>query len=221
MSKDKRENQGTTKNGAIVYSGPKMYMYNWDVITRFITRQLSNNCPNAAILFGAVPSASPLKPIRVLASGIEAKERENVETYNGIEDVIEEDVITIKNQSILNSWLFTEEELAKIQEYGVTGFKMQKHEVESILNDSVPKYVDQDTIYVLIDPLKVIKSMWIADNPEVDPDSIRINLKKSKYKNQKISYTVEVITSNNSTNKGKNKDKKYNKLKKMMNMLYY
>jgi len=216
MSKENKQNQQTTANGGVVYSGPKTYVYNWDSISRFVIKNLGSGCVKPMIILGASPSASILKPIRVLAKGIEAFKREDLYKYNGIDDVIDTEVVKVKNQKILDSWLFTEADVEKIQQYGVSGLHMQKHEVEHIINDSVPRYIDDNVIYMMLDPAKVLKCMWLADNPDADTTSSKIEIKKSKFKNNQCTYTIEVRA-----NKKDKKNKDYSELKRLMNTLYY
>lgn len=220
--KNMNTNVNTTTTGGVVHMGPKSYSYDWDSIVRFITRQLTKDCAKAQILVQAMPNSDSLiKPIRLAATGIEAKEREDTMKYNGVDDVIDSSIVTVKNDKVLKSWLYTEENIDTLQQLVDSGSRaLRQRELDHIKEYCEPQYLDQKVIYTCLNPVSVLRSMWSADNPDVCMDEmiIRITKTKTKIKDRcvKTNYTIEV---RNKNDKKKNHNDKSD-LKRIMGLTY-
>lgn len=218
----KTGNNNTTMNGGVVHMGPKSYSYDWDSIVRFVTRQLSAGCPKAQILIQAMPNSDSLvKPIRLAAIGIESKEPENVFKYNGVDDVIDSHTVKVKNDKVLKTWLYTEENIDTLQELVDRGSRIiRQRELDHIKEYSEPQYLDNKSIYTCLNPISVLRSMWSADNPDVDMEQMTIRIVKTKTKVKdrcvKVNYTIEVRNKNDK--KSKHNDK--GDLKRIMGLTY-
>lgn len=198
-------NEQTTTNGGTIYSGPLTYKYSWDAVERFIRRQLTKNCPDACIFASVKQGNAKCKPIWLSFSNMEINQQSNDDLYNGYDDVTE-DNIRFKNQKVVYSWMYTDDELADIAKKGKYDYNMSQKDIEQLENNARPRYLSNKFVMVLIDPLKVLKSMWAGDNPGKSADNFKFEIVKEKAKSikdtkfAKVNYDLKVSYSNNKNN---------------------